>query len=173
MGWQSAINEAQVLGSVLSRIEARLDADGLATWRSLGLASPAPDRWYPLREVLAAMQAIAANSADPATALRALGQAVVGLNGSAATSTLDQALRAIDLSYHRHHRGSDIGHYFSQMIGPGEYRVVCATPYPRDCDHGMLLEIAQQYAPEATVVLDRSSPTRKDTAGYCTFIVVT
>ncbi len=105
---------------------------------------------------------------------------------SAATRTLEEALRQIDVAYHKSHRkgGSPmfdavsgkmqegIGHYaVSRVAHHKRIHIVCDTPYPCPLEHGIVAGITGHFEPRAIVTHDLKSGCRMKGDARCTYTV--
>jgi hypothetical protein len=102
-----------------------------------------------------------------------------------AITSIEEALAGIDAAYHASHRDAEgplldpatgalregIGHYAFRRTGPRSGVMVCHTPYPSDFDRGIVAGVARKFRADATVVLDKSKPTRKRGADSCSYLI--
>lgn len=107
-------------------------------------------------------------------------------NFNAATRTLEEALRQIDIAYHKSHRKGGalmydlatgrmlegIGHYAVDR-SPGEKKItiVCDTPYPCPLERGIIAGVAGQFEPRAIVAHLAEETCRMKGGDACTYIV--
>lgn len=55
------------------------------------------------------------------------------------------ALAAIDVAYHRAHRGGEIGVYRYVEVGPEHYQIQCDNPYPNMFDLGIVTSLVERF----------------------------
>lgn len=55
------------------------------------------------------------------------------------------ALQAIDVAYHKAHRGGEIGHYKFIERGLDHYEVHCDNPYPNQFDIGLISSLVERF----------------------------
>jgi hypothetical protein len=141
--------------------------------------------WYPLKNWLAAYQAIAQEVGY--NSLYGIGKSIPeNATFPPHIKDIETGLASIDVAYHMNHRKhgevmfdpstgkmlEGIGHYHHEVV-PGENRImcVCENPYPCDFDRGIISAMAARFEPEARTVHDSDAPCRKKGAESCTFHV--
>lgn len=149
-----------------------------------GIKSVHPSGWYPQQAFLNAFREVAFEIGEHT--LFAMGKKVPDLAGVPPKfTTIEAALAAVDVAYHASHRDAEgslfdpktgsiregIGHYAFRSEGPRAGVMVCDTPYPSDFDRGIVAGVARLFRPDATVVLDKSKPTRKRGARSCVYLI--
>jgi hypothetical protein len=149
-----------------------------------GIKSVQPDGWYPQQAFLNAFREVAFEIGE--NTLFAMGKKVPDLAGiPPAITSIEEALAGIDAAYHASHRDAEgplldpatgalregIGHYAFRRTGPRSGVMVCHTPYPSDFDRGIVAGVARKFRADATVVLDKSKPTRKRGADSCSYLI--
>lgn len=136
-----------------------------------GLEGLTPNGWYPLETYFAAFREIA--SAFGPNILYQIGRSVPrNAVFPPEINTIEKALSSIDVAFQMNHRGAQqLGHYKPEMVSHGHAKMVCDTPYPCHFDRGIITELAQRFAPGATVQHDDSAPCRRKGDRSCTYHV--
>ena len=157
-----------------------------------GLAKPEPgvlldvdrQRWYPLRDWLAAYEGIAQEIGY--NSLYGIGK---GIPENAIfpphVTDIYSGLASIDVAFHINHRRNGeimfnpetgamlegIGHYRPTPV-EGDTRVitVCDNPYPCDFDRGIISAMANRFEKHARTVHDNEAPCRKKGGESCTYV---
>lgn len=115
-----------------------------------------------------------------------MGQRIIhNPNFSTATRKLEEALRQIDIAYHKSHRKNGvemfnpasglmlegIGHYLVDLDSQKKLAVTCDTPYPCPLEHGIVSGIATQFEPRAIVTHDKRDRCRMNGGTRCKYLV--
>jgi hypothetical protein len=141
-------------------------------------------RWYPLKDWIAAYEGIAQEIGY--NSLYGIGRSIPE-NATFPPHIQDvyAAVASIDIAYHLNHRKNGmlmfdpqtgmmlegIGHYDSKPV-EGENRIVCVcdNPYPCDFDRGIIAAMAARFERGARTVHDADAPCRKKGGESCTFV---
>jgi hypothetical protein len=160
----------------------KLVSHGVGTVNAKGEIVIERDSWYPLGNMLAAVEGIATNVGP--RALFQMGQHVPKHAPFPPTITdIRSGLASLDAAYHMNHRKngkpmfdqatgrkmSGIGHYVTTDTGPRKITVVCDNPYPCDFDRGIIAGVAQRFERAAKVTHDDHATCRKSGADSCTY----
>ncbi|WP_132057304.1 hypothetical protein [Halorussus amylolyticus] len=98
-----------------------------------GLDDPSPDEWYPLVELLDALDAVGDE------ALIHLGTTIPeGVEWPPSIETASEGFATVDEAYRLNHRGGDIGYYEFAEVAGRDRKVICANPYPCAFDKGII-----------------------------------
>jgi hypothetical protein len=138
-----------------------------------GIPNPQPGKWYPQQALLNALWRILQTvGAQPLWKTGALMSE--GAQWPPEVTTIDQALAALDLVYHAHHRG-EVGHYQFEKTGARSGIMVCQTPYADDFDRGLIGAVNKKFKPQdvKAVLLrhEEAKPCRKKGADSCTLTI--
>jgi hypothetical protein len=102
----------------------------------LNIADLRPDNFVPVQRWLDALKEI--QTTVGASVVRMVGTRIVeNADFPPQFETVESILLALDTIYHLNHRG-EVGHYRSTEREGGSIVVVCATPYPRDFERGLV-----------------------------------
>jgi len=141
--------------------------------RDNGINDAQAGKWYPQQAWLNAFKSIS-EKIGVATLL-AIGKTIPeNAQWPPQIDTIEKALGSIDMAYHMNHRGGDIGSYKFESTGTNSGKMICNNPYPSEFDQGIIFAVARKFAPKSvfpSVKLDEHSPTRKNGADSCTFLV--
>lgn len=113
------------------------EAQGLEILAENGFEDPQPDDWYPLVELLNALEAIGTALGDEA--LTRLGTKIPeGVDWPSNVDSASGGFATVDEAYRLNHRGGEIGSYEFAEVADRERRVTCANPYPCAFDKGII-----------------------------------
>ena len=112
--------------------------------------APQAGHWYPLRAWLDVLAEVAERFGDQTLYAAGLQLAACSV-WPPDLRTLPQALRALTAACRLNIRGADTGEYRVEALGPTEMQVLCATPAPREFEHGLLTGLARKFKPPGAV----------------------
>lgn len=153
--------------------------DGMGTFRDLslkvlerfGIVDPKAGEWYSQQAWLDAFKEIAGKT-GPNT-LKVIGRRIPEVTPMPSEfDTIEKALAAMDIGYHFHHRGGEIGHYKLQKTGEKSITLVCDDPYPCNFITGVVESTARKRAPASAIVVikhDDTAPCKSKGADSCTY----
>jgi hypothetical protein len=140
---------------------------------SHGIVDPKAGNWYSQQASLDAMKEIAEKMGS--VTLRMIGEKVPkAALWPSDIDTVPKALAAMDVAYHRHHRGGEVGHFYFERIGERTGRMVCNNPYPCDLDMGIIEATVRKFAGDDAYPLvkhDSRQPCRKQGGESCTYLI--
>ena len=186
----------QVLGANLLNVIAGFGSFGALGSRimleeGLGSAGPngmihiEPERWYPLRGNLRALERLQRDFGELVLRQAA---AAVPKNAPFPPTIVDihTALASVDVAYHMNHAldgvplfspatgrmEEGIGHYTcTPVAGRRELRCECTAPYLCAFDQGLLLAMAQRFEPEARLTHLEPDQCRARGGPACTYAI--
>lgn len=126
-----------------------------------GIQDPQSHLWYPQQAWLDAF-AIIARRAGPNTLQQIGRQIPIQGHYPPGIDSIETVFETLDIAYRQSHRGGEVGFYKFEPIGTTSARIVCFNPYPCDFDRGLILSLAERFAP-ADALLD----VRHEDGGYC------
>lgn len=138
-----------------------------------GISDPKPGQWYLQQNWLNAFKEIS-DKLGPKTLLQIGKKIPENADFPPQIDDIEKALAAIDVAYHMNHRNGEIGHYNYEKTGPNSARIVCNNPYPCEFDRGIIMAMAQRFAPQDSHVKvehDGSQPCRVNGAETCTYLI--
>jgi len=138
-----------------------------------GIKDPKPGMWYLQQNWLNAFKEIS-EKLGPKTLLQIGKKIPEHADFPPQIDDIDKALAAIDVAYHMNHRNGEIGHYEYSKTGANSAKIVCNNPYPCDFDRGIILAMAQRFAPQDAhirVEHEDGQSCRKDGSESCTYLI--
>ncbi len=138
-----------------------------------GISDPKPGQWYLQQNWLNAFKEIS-EKLGPKTLLQIGKKIPENADFPPQIDDIDKGLAAIDMAYHMNHRNGEIGTYGFEKTGPKSAKMVCTNPYPCEFDRGIILAMANRFAPQDAYVKvehDDSQPCRKKGDESCTYLV--
>ncbi|MDC1142001.1 hypothetical protein OAU50_02840 [Planctomycetota bacterium] len=109
-----------------------------------GLAEIDNERWYPMQNVLNIYRDIREELGEES--LYSIGRRIPYVVGKdpALLRNVESALVGLNTAYTTVNRGSDIGSYDFEKLGPDRFRLVCNTPYDHTLDHGIIVSFVEK-----------------------------
>ena len=182
--------DVEVNGQTVLSIVAGMDTFkeiALEILESKGISSPKENDWFYQQSWLNAFKEIAENVGE--YTLMEIGRQIPeNADWPPQVNSIESALSSIDIAYHMNHRinseimfnpqnGSmleGIGHYAVIEKSERKITMMCDNPYPSDFDRGIIESAANKFKTKGDrirVITDSASPSRKNGADSCTYIV--
>lgn len=150
-----------------------------------GIPDPKPGTWYPQQNWLNAFRHISEKTGS--STLRMIGRSIPeNARWIQVSSSMEEALRSIDIAYHINHRiegkilyspstgqmREGIGHYkYEPGEGEGEHKLVCDTPYPCSFDIGIIEATAEKFSGSVFVKHESDKCRRNPEERSCLYII--
>lgn len=137
-----------------------------------GIDDPTPDEWYPQQAWLDAFRVLA-SELEPHLLDRIGEQIPETADWPTGITTVEEAVRSINVAYQQNHRGGEIGRYRVMEIDDRRGKLRCTNPYPCPFDRGIIRAVTQQFAPvEGLVFIEETGgECRREDGDFCEYTV--
>ena len=163
---------AEVLGQNISAFSDNLQGEYLEKiMRKHDLVDLDPEGWYPLQNLMDALNEIAENGNNMSSSFVAIGKRIgeiLPMPPGMENATLVQVLEMWDDLYQYLHRNADVGEVRLEKVTDKHYKTIHSNLYPDDMSYGLLYAYGRRFLPRGThfkVYYDSDEPARDHGGG--------